>query len=119
MRELTCIVCPNGCLLTIDEDLNVTGNLCLRGKEFAINEIKDPRRTITSTCKTIFKDVPVIAVKSDREIRKSDIEKVMLEINKTVINKRFPIGSVVIQNVLNTDANIILSSNALIKENEK
>ena len=115
MKQITCIICPNGCLLSIDENMNVTGNLCPKGKEFAISEIKDPRRTLTSTCKTIFKDVPVISVKTDLEIRKDDVLKVMEEINKVVIDKRMKIGDIVISNVLNSGANIVVSSNALME----
>lgn len=117
MKELTCIICPNGCSLSIDDELNVTGNLCPRGKQFAINEIKDPRRSITSTCKTVFKDIPVIAVRSDSEVKKDDVKKVIEEINKITIDKRLPIGEIVIKNVINSGVNIILSSNALMEEN--
>ncbi|MBE6426383.1 MAG: molybdopterin oxidoreductase, partial [Planctomycetaceae bacterium] len=27
-KELICIVCPRGCHLTVDENMNVTGNFC-------------------------------------------------------------------------------------------
>ena len=117
MKELTCIICPNGCSLSIDNELNVTGNLCPRGKEFAINEIKDPKRSITSTCKTVFKDIPVIAVRSDSEVKKDDVKKVIEEINRITIDKRLPIGEIIIKNVINSGVNIILSSNALMEEN--
>lgn len=116
MRELVCIVCPNGCKLTIDDDLNVTGNLCNRGKDFAINEIKDPKRTVTSTCKTAFKDVPVVAVKTDGEVKKDLVKKVIEEINRITIDSRMKIGDVVIKNVLNSGVNIIISSNRLTEE---
>lgn len=115
MKQITCIVCPNGCLLSIDDNLNVSGNLCLKGKEFAVNEIKDPKRTLTSTCKTVFKDAPVISVKTDKEIRKDDVLKVMEEINKVVIDKRMKIGDIVISDVLNSGANIVISSNVLME----
>ena len=115
MKQITCIVCPNGCLLSIDDNLNVSGNLCPKGKEFAVNEIKDPKRTLTSTCKTVFKDVPVISVKTDKEIRKDDVLKVMEEINKVVIDKRMKIGDIVISDVLNSGANIVISSNVLME----
>ena len=116
MKELTCIICPNGCSLQIDDDLNVTGNLCARGKQFAINELTCPKRSITSTCRTTFKDVPVVAVKSNGEINKDDVFKVIDEINKVVIDKRMKIGDVVIRNVLNSDVDIVISSNALMEE---
>lgn len=116
MRELVCIVCPNGCKLTIDDDLNVTGNLCNRGKDFAINEIKDPKRTVTSTCKTVFKDVPVIAVKTDGEVKKDLVKNVIEEINKITIDSRMKIGDVVIKDVLHSGVDIIISSNRLTEE---
>ena len=31
MKELICIMCPKGCHLTVDDELNVTGNTCPRG----------------------------------------------------------------------------------------
>ena len=49
MKEFICIECPKGCRLTIDENLNVTGNTCLRGKQYAINEVTCPKRIVTST----------------------------------------------------------------------
>ena len=36
MKEFICIECPKGCRLTVDDDLNVTGNTCNRGKVYAI-----------------------------------------------------------------------------------
>ena len=115
MREFTCIICPNGCNLMVDDDLNVSGNLCPRGKQFALNEITNPKRTITSTCKTVFNDVPVIAVKTDGEVNKDDVKRVIEEINKVVINKRMKIGDIVINNVLNSGVNIVISSNLLME----
>ena len=42
-RNLTCIVCPRGCQLTVELGadgavLSVTGNTCPRGKQYAIDE---------------------------------------------------------------------------------
>lgn len=117
MQRLTCIICPNGCLLTIDEKGEVSGNICKRGESFAKEEITNPKRSLTSTCKTIYKDIPVIAVRSDGLLPKDLIKDAIKEINKLVIDKPLPIGEVVIKNILNTNVNIILSSNAL-KEKE-
>lgn len=116
MRELTCIVCPNGCSLTVDDDYNVTGNLCPKGKEFALNEIKDPKRVVTSTCKTSFLDIPVVAVKTDGEVRKDDVIKVIKEINSVTINTKMKIGDTVIKNVINSGVNVVISSNALMED---
>ena len=52
MRDMTCIVCPIGCSLKVDEgpDLAVTGNLCPRGAAYAREEIRAPKRMVTATC---------------------------------------------------------------------
>ena len=117
MTKLTCIVCPNGCELDIDEKtLEVSGNKCPRGKQFAIDELTSPKRTICSSVKTIFKDTPVVSVRVSKDIPKDRIFDVMKEINKVVLNKRLGIGDVVITNVLNLDADVIITSN-ILKEN--
>lgn len=54
-KELVCIVCPRSCRMTITSDgdeLVVTGNTCKRGKEFAVSEMTDPRRTVCTTVRT-------------------------------------------------------------------
>lgn len=55
MRELTCIVCPIGCRLSVenaaDGELLVTGNRCPRGAAYAVEEIRAPKRVVTATCR--------------------------------------------------------------------
>ena len=59
MIELTCIVCPIGCSLSVEESteainghsvLNVTGNRCVRGSVYAKEEVLAPKRVVTATC---------------------------------------------------------------------
>ena len=63
MRELTCIVCPIGCSLSVEEDsaagkdfpvLTITGNRCPRGAAYAQEEIRAPKRVVTATCGIAF-----------------------------------------------------------------
>ncbi|MDR0589310.1 MAG: DUF1667 domain-containing protein, partial [Spirochaetaceae bacterium] len=56
-KTLTCILCPNGCRLTVEkkgERLDISGNQCKRGIGFAEAEITHPTRTLTTTVRTIF-----------------------------------------------------------------
>ncbi|GHV63205.1 NAD(FAD)-dependent dehydrogenase [Spirochaetia bacterium] len=59
MRSLTCIVCPIGCALTVEEGekgvdgfpaLTINGNRCPRGAVYAKEEIRAPKRVVTATC---------------------------------------------------------------------
>lgn len=117
MKELTCIVCPNSCVLTIeviDGKIIISGNKCKRGETFALNELSDPKRTISSTVKTVFEDCPVVPVKVSSEIPKTEIFNVMKEINKVVLDKRVGRGYKVIENCLNLNIDIVITSNILI-----
>lgn len=54
MREITCIVCPTGCRLLIDENaMRVSGNRCPRGLKYGIEEMTSPKRTVTSTVRVM------------------------------------------------------------------
>lgn len=58
MTELTCIVCPRGCTLRIEERdgrFTVTGNACKRGEQFATAEMTCPTRTLCTTVRTVFR----------------------------------------------------------------
>lgn len=106
MKTLTCIVCPNGCELTTDGK-TVSGNLCPKGEQFAIQEINDPRRVVTSTIRTSFPEQPVVSCRTNREVPKDKIFEVMKEINKVIISEKLEQGSVVIKNVAGTGADVI------------
>ena len=121
MKEMTCIVCPNGCRLKVEETkdgVQITGNKCKRGYHFAINELEHPMRTICSTVQTTFKNVPVVPVRVSKEIPKEKIFDIMKEINKVVVTKKMKTGDVVIKNVLGLGADVIITSNKLEGESE-
>lgn len=116
MREMTCIVCPNGCTLKVEEqdgEVVVAGNKCKRGMEFATAELKRPMRTICSTVRTIFPEMPVVPVRVSDEIPKSRIFDVMEEINKTVLTVRAGRGDVLIRDVLGLGVDVIVASSML------
>ncbi len=120
MKELTCIVCPRGCSLSITEEngeYNVTGNSCKRGKDFAVSEMTCPMRTICSTVYTVFPDTPVLPVRVSKDIPKSRIPDVMKAINETVVEQRIGRGDTVIKNVCGLDADVIATS-SILKENK-
>lgn len=48
-NSITCVLCPNGCQVTWDENNNYSGNKCPRGAKFAEQERQEPRRTITTS----------------------------------------------------------------------
>ena len=115
-KEMTCIVCPNGCKLevTINEDqIMVQGNLCIRGEHFAVTELRNPMRTISSTVATTFRAVPALPVRVSKEIPKKEIFHVMEAIHQVVVDQVVGREAVIIQNVCNLGVDVIATSNIL------
>ena len=107
MKELTCIVCPRGCHLVVDDHKNVTGNFCPRGAKYAVNELTHPVRMLTSTVKIDSKNEDRLPVKTRVAISKDLIFKAMEEINKVSVKAPIFIGDVIIKNVANSGVDVI------------
>lgn len=111
MKELTCIVCPRGCRLKIDDDMNVFGNACPRGEKYAIQELTNPTRTVTSSIRVTNRPYTLVSVKTDQPIPKDKMFEVMEEINKLTVEAPTKIGDVVKKNILDLGADIIITKN--------
>ena len=109
MKELTCIVCPRGCRLKVDDNMEVTGNTCPRGKIYAINELTHPTRTITSSVRVSNRHYTLVSVKTDKPVPKDKMFEVMKEIDKISVEAPTRIGQIVLANVLGTDSNVVIT----------
>ena len=106
-KELTCIVCPRGCRLTIDDNLNVTGNSCPRGAQYAKDEMTNPKRMITSIVRVKNRENLMVSVKTSTSIPKGKIFDVLEEIAKVSVDAPIHIGDVLIKDVLGTGSDIV------------
>lgn len=84
-KNLTCVVCPAGCSLTVTMDragkvLSVTGNTCPRGKKYAESEMTHPERTLTSTVALRSAAENRLPVKTDKPIPKEMLFDAMRQI---------------------------------------
>ena len=109
MKELTCIVCPRGCRLKVDDNMEVTGNACPRGKMYAINELTNPTRTITSSIRVSNRPYTLVSVKTDKPVPKDKMFEVMKEIDKLSVEAPTYIGQLVKENILGLDSNIVIT----------
>ena len=66
-------------------------------------------RTVTSTART--SGGGVVAVKTDRTIPKELMFDCMKEINKTVASLPVRVGDILIENILGTGANVVITAN--------
>lgn len=114
-ESLVCIICPKACNLEIElegrEVKSVTGHQCKRGVAYAEKEFINPERELAST--VIIKNgvLPLLPVRSSRALPKDSLLKAMEIINKTEVNAPVKVGDLIIENILDTDVDIIASRN--------
>ena len=100
-RNLTCIVCPIGCTLSVELEggkvISVEGNTCPRGKVYAEDECIAPKRTLTTT--VCCEGGEMLSVKTAAPIPKENVAHAMKIINN--VHPRLPIslGDVIIEDV--------------------
>ena len=114
-KELTCIVCPMGCPLsvTLDDEgkfVSVTGHTCKRGAVYAENETTHPTRTLTTTMKVGNREGKVLPVKSDCAFSKEKMFEAMEIVNSAVVTAPVKIGDVIIADVCG-ECNIVATAN--------
>lgn len=111
-REMVCIGCPIGCQLkaVFTEEgtfVEVTGNNCKRGAEYAKTECTNPQRTLTTTLRC--EDGSMVAVKTDRTIPKDQVLEAMKQINTTIVKLPVHIGDVILKDLYGS--NLVAAQN--------
>lgn len=111
MKEFICIVCPKGCRLKIDDNLNVTGNLCQRGVAYARAEITNPVRTITSTVRVKNRKATLVSIKTSLPAPKEKMFEIMKELNHLQVLAPIQIGDILLKNILGLKIDIVATKN--------
>ena len=107
MKEIICIMCPKGCRLTVDDELNVTGNTCPRGITYGKQEVTDPRRYLTSTVKvenSAYRRLPVI---SSGDLPKDRVNDVVKFLDTVTVTPPVMVKQVIVENVLGLGVDIV------------
>ncbi len=112
-KELICIVCPRGCHLSVDENMNVRGNFCPRGAKYAVSELTHPERMLTSTVKIISENEDRLPVKTKQAIDKNLIFKAMEEINRIEVKAPIRIGDIIKDNIGGSNVALIATKTIL------
>lgn len=118
-KEMICIGCPMGCYLTVDYAKKtvqtIKGNRCNIGLEYAEKESFNPERTLTTTIRIKNGHLPLLSVRTTKPIPKKLIFKAMNLLAKVEIEAPINIGEKIIENLFNTNANIVATKNILKK----
>ena len=116
MKELTCINCPLGCRLSVDDkdlaNIKVSGNTCPRGVTYAVSEITAPKRMVTSSVPVTGSTTKRVSVKTSAPIAKDMIFECLKEVRSLRVKAPVAIGDVLLANVCGTEVNIIATREA-------
>lgn len=114
-KEMVCICCPLGCMLNVTieakENISVTGNSCPRGKTYAIAEVTDPRRIVTSTVRVRGCNTPLVSVKTKAGIPKYKMMQCIEELASIELQAPVKTGDVVKTDIAGTGIDVIATKN--------
>ena len=115
-KELTCIVCPMGCRLSVALDecglpTAVEGNRCPRGAAYAKDELTHPTRTLTSTVRLANRTGRMLSVKTNRPISKGKLFEAMEVLRTVAVPAPVKIGDVIVADLFG-EADVVATENA-------
>jgi len=114
-KEFTCIICPIGCRVRVetsaDGDYLMSGNQCKRGHDYALQEMANPVRTLTSSVRVDGGRRPVCSCKTARPVPKSAIPACLAELHALRLNAPIRIGDVLCDNLADTGVPLIATAN--------
>ena len=109
-KILTCIGCPLGCTLTAvpnGEGYDISGYTCKRGLDYARKELTAPERTVTSTVRVSGGAAKVTSVRTQTDVPKDAIFRVMEEVNALVVPAPVEIGDVLCPDIAGTGVALV------------
>lgn len=106
--NMICTVCPKSCVMQVTaHPFSVSGNCCEKGENFARQELENPKRVLTAVVGTDDPKNPVLSVRTDRAIDKSELFSVMKKVKRIRVKGAAVPGQVICRNIAGTGADLI------------
>ncbi len=105
-RDLICIICPRGCALHVSGEkdaLQVQGNSCPKGAQYAVDECTHPTRTVTAVVRVANREDTMVSVKTAAPVPKEHIFDVMERLYATTVDAPVRAGDVIVADLYGTD----------------
>lgn len=110
-KELTCIGCPIGCQIIVSIEqgnvVEIKGNTCKIGENYARQEVTAPVRIVTSTVRVENGTLPVVPVKTKSDIPKDRVFDVIKELKGVTLQAPVAIGQTVAADICGTGVDVI------------
>jgi CxxC motif-containing protein len=111
-EKIVCIGCPLGCRTTLRIDhhgdvVRVTGYKCKEGRQYVLEEHRNPVRILTATIRTEKSPRPLLPVRTNRPILKSKLKEATLTLVRVKAKPPVKVGQVILPNLLNSGVDIV------------
>ena len=111
-ENIVCIGCPLGCRTTLKIDphgdvVKITGYKCKEGRQYVLEEHRNPVRILTATIRTEKSPRPLLPVRTNRPIPKSKLKEATLALVRVKAKPPVKIGQVILPNLLNSGTDVI------------
>lgn len=110
-KEIICVVCPNGCLITVEGEGERIGSIqnykCARGLDYAKAEFVNPCRTLTSSVQLEGASRRMLPVRSSGPIPRGIMLACMEQIKQQKVHSPVEMHQVIISDILGTGQDII------------
>ncbi len=111
--EYLCIGCPLGCRLEVEEEasgeVEVRGNSCKRGLEFARQEHTDPRRMVATTIRVEGGLWARLPVRTRDAVPKAQVLPLCRALHALTLTAPVALGAVVLTDALGTGIDVVAS----------
>ena len=111
VRSMVCIMCPASCRLEVSKGANgeylVSGNNCQGGKNYALNEMRDPKRIVTAVVRSDSKIGPCIPVKTDFPLKMTLIDDLLSELFSMKVTVPVHCGDVLMRDYRGTGVSVL------------
>lgn len=107
---ITCIMCPVGCRIQVTQTAEGTrfvGAGCIRGREYALQEITTPSRVVITVVPCVHGDVPTVAVKTTKPVPKDKMFTVMKALSTVTVSAPVQKGDVLVHHVAGLPVDVI------------
>lgn len=113
-KKFICVRCPEGCEITTTLDgygniTEITGNSCKLGIEHVNTEVKDPRRTITTTVTVEGGALTLCPVWSEKPVPKDKVLEIAANLRNISLKAPVLINQIVLENAVGSGINIVAS----------
>lgn len=111
-ENIVCVGCPLGCRTTLRIDprgeiVKITGYKCKEGRQYVMEEHRNPVRILTTTVRTEKSPRPLLPVRTNRPILKLKLKEATLALVRVKAKPPVKIGQVILPNLLNSGVDVV------------